>query len=56
MYALDDAVRFQHEISFASGYFDYRAVVACTRKDSSGSPTRKIKQDLVEESVFAQSA
>jgi hypothetical protein len=55
MHAFDNAVRFKYEIVFASRYSDNRAVVACARKDFSGSATRKIKQDLVEQSIFAQS-
>jgi hypothetical protein len=55
MHAFDDAVRFECQIAFASPYSDNRTIVAFACKDFSGPATRKIKQDLVEQSIFAQS-
>ena len=55
MHVLDNSVRLQDEVIPVSRYFGYRAIVASASPDSSASPMRKIEQDLVEQSVFAES-
>jgi hypothetical protein len=56
MHSFDNAVRFQDEIIVAPRNLDNRAVVSCSGKGFSRSYARKINQDFVEQSVFAESS
>jgi hypothetical protein len=55
MHSFHNTVRFEHEMFIVAWSIHNGAIVARARGDFPSFATRKLKQDLVEEPVFAQS-
>ncbi len=55
MHAFYDTVRFEHEMFIGGRNLHDRAIVGRVREDPPAFSTRKMKQNFVEEPVFAQS-